>query len=51
MQKFISIAVVVLKIFKKVKSTHSSRYLAQIKPDVNEVEGKNGRVYPINFCG
>ena len=49
MQKFINIALVVLKIFKVVKST--TFLFTEIKPDVNGTEGEHGRVHPITFCG
>ena len=48
-KKFISIALVVLKIFKRVKSATFS--LTRCKPDVNKIKGKNGRLYAINVCG
>ena len=47
-KKFISIALVVLKIFKRVKSATFS--LTRCKPDVNKIKGKNGRLYAINVC-
>ena len=51
MQKFINIALVVLKISKAVNLSPSPRHFAQIKLDVNGVGVKSGLVYPINFCG
>ena len=51
MQKYIDIAIVVLKIFKVVKQTTFPWNLTQSKPDVNGVKGNNSRVRPINFCG
>ena len=51
MQKLIDIALVVLKVFKMVKSTTFLRVFDTKKPDVNRVKRKNGGVHPINFCG
>ena len=51
MQKYIDIAIVVLKIFKVVKQSTFPWNLTQSKPDVNGVKGNNGRVRPINYCG
>ena len=48
-QTFFNIALVVLRIFK-VNLPPSPRQLAQIKPDVKNVKGKNGHVHPRRFC-
>ena len=47
MQKFIGIALVVLKIFKVVKQPSFPWNLTQSKPNVDWVKGDNGGVYPI----
>ena len=48
-QTFFNIALVILRIFK-VNLPPSPRQLAQIKPDVKNVKGKNGHVHPRRFC-
>ena len=54
MQKFSNIALVVLKIFKVVKSTTFLKAFDPKKPDVKRIPKKKkkiGRVHPINFFG
>ena len=50
MQKFIDIALVVLKIFKAVKPTIFLMKFDTKQAYVNGVKGKNARVHPGNFC-
>ena len=39
------------KYLKWLNLPPSRRHFTQIKPDINGVEVKSGRVHPINFCG
>ena len=50
MQKFIDIALVILKIFKAVKPTIFLMKFDTKQAYVNGVKGKNARVHPRNFC-
>ena len=51
MQEFVTIALVVLKIFKVVKSMTVLRAFHTKMPDVNRVNSKNGRAHLIGFSG
>ena len=50
MQKFIDIALIVLKIFKAVKPTIFPMKFDTKQAFVNGVKGNNARVHPRHFC-